>query len=184
LFLLRHMTTPSLSTQHDSLRFSSPPSPSPSLDFSFVSPPSPGPDRDAAPYATHSGRSQPYLCLTGSSSRDKRHNSLHGSTAPYRGAAGGNRAPQASKSMKFLLPRLWGALSSPTRKTRRQTARRKPYALPSNISYADLQPLDGEEGELINDEACYIERYDLSRYGLPQSPRKLIGPRFHPFCPP
>jgi hypothetical protein len=79
--------------------------------------------------------------------------------------------------MKFLLPRLWGAISSPTRKARRQTARRKPYALPSNISYADLQPLDGEEGELI-DEACYIERYDL-----PQSPRRLIGPRFHSFCP-
>ena len=75
--------------------------------------------------------------------------------------------------MKYLLPRIWGALSSPTRKARRQTARRKPYALPSNISYADLQPLDGEEGELI-DEACYIERYDA-----PQSPRKLIGPRFH-----
>lgn len=70
--------------------------------------------------------------------------------------------------MKLLLPRLWGALSSPTRKARRQTARRKPYTLPSNISYADLQPLDGEEGELI-DEACYVERYDLT-----QSPRKLI----------
>lgn len=79
--------------------------------------------------------------------------------------------------MKFLLPRIWGALSSPTRKARRQTARRKPYALPSNVSYADLQPLDGEEGELI-DEACYIERYDA-----PQSPRKLIGPRFHSLCP-
>lgn len=176
--LSRHMTSPSLdTTKHDSLRFSSPPSPSPSLDYSIVSPPSPGPDRDPALYASHSGRSQPYLCLTqsaSSSSRDNRcYNTLHGTTR----APAGNRAPQTGKSMKLLLPRIWGALSSPTRKARRQTARRKPYALPSNISYADLQPLDGEEGELI-DEACYIDRYDA-----PQSPRKLIGPRFHSFCP-
>ena len=178
-FLLDHMTT-RLNTQHDSLQFSSsPPSPSPSLDYSFVSPPSPGPGRDATLYVSHTARSQPYLCSTrysGSSSRDrdKRTNALHGSPPPYHRAVGGNRTPQTGKSMKLLLPRLWGALSSPTRKARRQTARRKPYALPSNISYADLQPLDGEEGELI-DEACYVERYDSTR-----SPRKLIGPRLLP----
>ena len=178
-FLLGHMTT-RLNT-HDSLRFSSsPPSPSPSLDYSIVSHPSPSPDRDATLYASHPARSQPYLCTTrysGSSSkdRDKRTNTLRSSSSSYHLAAGSNRAPQTGKSMKFLLPRLWGALSSPTRKARRQTARRKPYTLPSNISYADLQPLDGEEGELI-DEACYVERYDSA-----QSPRNLIGPWFDPF---
>jgi len=172
------MTT-RLNTQHDSLQFSSsPPSPSPSLDYSIVSHPSPSPDRDATLYASHPARSQPYLCSTRCSGstprdRDKRTNALHGSSPSYHIVAGGNRAPQTGKSMKFLLPRLWGALSSPTRKARRQTARRKPYTLPSNISYADLQPLDGEEGELI-DEACYVERYDST-----QSPRNLIGPRFH-----
>ena len=176
------MTT-RLNAQYDSLQFSSsPPSPSPSLDYSIVSHPSPSPDRDATLYASRPARSQPYLYPTrfsGSSSRDrdKRTNALHGSSSSYHLAAGGNRAPQTGKTMKLLLPRLWGALSSPTRKARRQTARRKPYALPSNISYADLQPLDGEEGELI-DEACYVERYDSA-----QSPRKLIGPRFHPFSP-
>jgi F-box and WD-40 domain protein 1/11 len=164
-----------LDSQYVSLQFSPPPSPSPSLDYSIVSPPSPGPDRDPTLYPSHPARSQPYLCSTrysgpSSRDRDKRTNS----TSSYR-AAGANRAPQTGKSMKFLLPRLWGALSSPTRKARRQTARRKPYTLPSNISYADLQPLDGEEGELI-DEACYVERYDSS-----QSPRKLIGPRFYSF---
>ena len=174
------MTTP-LDTRHDSQQFSSPPSPSPSLDYSIVRPPSPSPDCDATLYASHPARSQPYLCSTrysGSSSRDrdKRTNALHGSSSSYRAAAG-NRAPQTGKSMKFILPRLWGALSSPTRKARRQTARRKPYTLPSNISYADLQPLDGEEGELI-DEACCVERYDAT-----QSPRKLIGPRFYSLCP-
>lgn len=172
------MTT-RLNIQHDSLQFSSsPPSPSPSLDYSIVSPPSPSPDRNAMLYASQPARSQPYLSSTrdsGSSSRDrdKRTNALHGSFPSYHRAAGGNRAPQTGKSMKFILPRLWGALSSPTRKARRQSARRKPYALPSNISYADLQPLDGEEGELIDDEACYVERYDSA-----QSPRKLIGSRF------
>ena len=169
-----------LSTQHDSLQFSSsPPSPSPSLDYSFVSPPSPSPDRDPTLYASNPARSQPYLRSTRCSStssrdRDKRTNILHGSSSPYHRAAGGNRASQNGKSMKLLLPRLWGALSSPTRKARRPTGRRKPYTLPSNISYADLQPLDGEEGELI-DEACYVEGYHSA-----QSPRKLIGPRFHP----
>jgi hypothetical protein len=173
-----------LNTQHDSLQFSSsPPSPSPSLDYSIVSHPSPSPDRDATLYASHPARlgSQPYLYSprhSGSSSRDrdKRTNALHGSSSSYLLAASGNRAPLSGKSMKFL-PRLWGALSSPTRKARRHTARRKPYMLPSNISYADLQPLDGEEGELI-DEACYVEPYDST-----QSPRNLIGPRFHSFSP-
>jgi F-box and WD-40 domain protein 1/11 len=164
----------SLNTQHDSLRFSSsPPSPSSSLDFYLVNPPSPSPDRDATLYASHPGRSQPYLCYSGSSSRDKRFNPLHATHSSHRASG-----PQTGKSMKFL-PRLWDALSSPTRKARRQTARRKPYALPSNISsYADLQPLDGEEGELIDDEACFVERDDA----VPQSPRNLIGPRFHSFC--
>ena len=62
--------------------------------------------------------------------------------------------------MKCLIPRLWGALSSHTRK-RRKTTRLKAYnAMPSNISYADLQPLDGEEGELV-DEACYVDSGDI-----------------------
>lgn len=171
------MTT-RLNTQHDSLQFSSsPPSPSPSLDYSIVSPPSPSPDRDATLYASHPAISQPYLSSTRYSG-SSRTNALHGPSSSYHRAAGGNRALQTGKSMKFLLPRLWGALSSPTRKSRRQSARRKPYALPSNISYADLQPLDGEEGELIDDEACYVERYDSA-----QSLRKLIGPRLHPYSP-
>lgn len=62
--------------------------------------------------------------------------------------------------MKCIIPRLWGALSSQTRKGRRKTNRRKAYNMPSNISYADLLPLDGEEGELI-DEACYVDSGDV-----------------------
>lgn len=26
-----------------------------------------------------------------------------------------------------------------------------------NVDYANLEPLDGEEGELIDDEACFID---------------------------
>ncbi len=157
-----------LSVQH-ALTVTRPPSPSASFDFSIVSPPSPGPDRSSYPFASHPAGSQ----LNFFSSRDRRYKTAPGSPASYRVAlaSGGTRTPPIGKSMKCLLPRLWGALSTPTRKGRRKAGRRKPYALPSNISYADLQPLDGEEGELI-DEACFVEPYEP-----PQSPpRKFIGP--------
>jgi F-box and WD-40 domain protein 1/11 len=74
--------------------------------------------------------------------------------------------------MKCILPRLWGALSSQTRKGRRKaTTRRKAYnSMPPNISYADLLPLDGEEGELI-DEACYVDSGDVPYY----SPQIFAG---------
>ncbi|KAF7329848.1 WD-REPEATS-REGION domain-containing protein [Mycena kentingensis (nom. inval.)] len=60
---------------------------------------------------------------------------------------------------RSLLPRLWDALSSsPPR-------RQSPYSYTSSnssiwvskpIDYAQLPPLDGEEGELIDDEACFF----------------------------
>jgi len=162
------------SVQH-ALTVTRPPSPSATVDYSFVSPPSPGLDRSSYPFASHPGRLQLNLLpqhWSGLSSRDKRYNTAPGSPTSYRAtlASSGNRTPPIGKSMKCLLPRLWGALSSPNRKSRRKAGRRKPYTLPSNISYADLQPLDGEEGELI-DEACFVEPYDA-----PQSPpRKFIG---------
>jgi hypothetical protein len=42
--------------------------------------------------------------------------------------------------------------------------------MPPNISYADLLPLDGEEGELI-DEACYVDSGDVPYY----SPQIFAG---------
>ncbi|KAI0301237.1 WD40-repeat-containing domain protein [Russula brevipes] len=161
-----------LSVQHD-LTITMPPSPSHSVDFSIISPPSPDLDRNSYPFASHPGRSPPHHFSphwSRTSSRDKRNDTMPGSPFSFRTplAQGGNRIPQTTKSMKCLLPRLWGALSSPNRKGRRKTGRRKPYALPSNISYADLQPLDGEEGELI-DEACYVDSYDA----LPSPPPKF-----------
>lgn len=151
-----------LSVQH-AMTVTRPPSPSFSFDFSIVSPPSPGPDRNSFPSLPHSRHassqtSLPSLRWLGTSAGDKRYNAIQGHPE-YRTLA--QRSPHTAKSMKCLIPRLWGALSSQTRKGRRKATRRKAYsAMPSNISYADLQPLDGEEGELI-DEACYVDSGDV-----------------------
>lgn len=40
-----------------------------------------------------------------------------------------------------------------------------PYILGSDSSFADLPPLDGEEGELIDDEACFIDAMAVSGIG-------------------
>ncbi|KAI9463978.1 WD40 repeat-like protein [Lactarius psammicola] len=148
---------------HHAMTITRPPSPSFSFDFSIVSPPSPGPDRNSFPSLPHSrhGSSQtslPSLRWLGTSTGDKRYNTIQGHPS-YRTL--GQRSPHTAKTMKCIIPRLWGALSSQTRKGRRKATRRKTYnAMPSNISYADLQPLDGEEGELI-DEACYVDSGDV-----------------------
>ncbi|KAH9974236.1 WD40-repeat-containing domain protein [Lactifluus volemus] len=150
-----------------------PPSPSFSFDFSIISPPSPTLNSDSLS-ASPSGSSQSSLFPShwsrSSSARDKRYNPIHATPSSYRAIPIplNRRTVQSGKSMKCIIPRLWGALSSPTRKGRRKTNRWKSYALPSNVSYADLQPLDGEEGELI-DEACYVDTYDAVPILLPHS---------------
>ncbi|KZT22279.1 WD40 repeat-like protein [Neolentinus lepideus HHB14362 ss-1] len=55
------------------------------------------------------------------------------------------------RSAKGLLPRLWDALSSPGKK-----GKAKANYIITTFDYSELPPLDGEEGELI-DEACYID---------------------------
>lgn len=63
-----------------------------------------------------------------------------------------------------LLPRLWDALreSSPTKKGKRRLDGAvgdlwSEFGGNGYIDYANLPPLDGEEGELIDDEACFID---------------------------
>ncbi|CDO74829.1 hypothetical protein BN946_scf184353.g10 [Trametes cinnabarina] len=66
-----------------------------------------------------------------------------------------------------ILPRIWDALrdGSPVKKARRRpgipswqdTETDLEYHSDGSIDYANLQPLDGEEGELIDDEACFID---------------------------
>jgi F-box and WD-40 domain protein 1/11 len=163
----------SASPVHHAMTVTRPPSPSFSFDFSIISPPSPTLDRDSGSslFPSHWSRS--------SSARDKRYNPIHATSSSYRTIPlpPNHRTIQSSKSMKCIIPRLWGALSSPTRKGRRKTNRWKSYALPSNVSYADLQPLDGEEGELI-DEACYVDAYDAVPIPLPHStgPFSIFSP--------
>ena len=55
---------------------------------------------------------------------------------------------------KGLLPRLWDVLSSPSKRHRHRYT-----------DYDDL-PLDGEEGELIDDEACFINATEPTRIGI------------------
>jgi hypothetical protein len=158
---------------HHAMTVTRPPSPSFSFDFSIISPPSPTLNSDSLS-ASPSGSSQSSLFPShwsrSSSARDKRYNPIHATPSSYRAIPIplNRRTVQSGKSMKCIIPRLWGALSSPTRKGRRKTNRWKSYALPSNVSYADLQPLDGEEGELI-DEACYVDTYDAVPILFPHS---------------
>ncbi|KAI0356897.1 WD40 repeat-like protein [Trametes cingulata] len=66
-----------------------------------------------------------------------------------------------------ILPRIWDALreGSPSKKGRRRPGMPAwgdagsdlEYHSDGSIDYANLQPLDGEEGELIDDEACFID---------------------------
>ncbi|KAI0649930.1 WD40 repeat-like protein [Trametes meyenii] len=66
-----------------------------------------------------------------------------------------------------ILPRIWDALrdGSPAKKGRRRPGLPSwqdagtdlEYHSDGSIDYANLQPLDGEEGELIDDEACFID---------------------------
>jgi len=63
--------------------------------------------------------------------------------------------------LKNILPRLWDALSSPGRKGKSKAKRNDSSCYFEGYSYEDVPPLDGEEGELIDDEACLIEVTDV-----------------------
>ncbi|KDQ09581.1 hypothetical protein BOTBODRAFT_36984 [Botryobasidium botryosum FD-172 SS1] len=74
---------------------------------------------------------------------------------PVRSFPATPRTPRTPKERdeRGFLPRLWEALASPTSsKDRKGKGKRKVSVEP----FDDL-PLDGEEGELIDDEACFIE---------------------------
>ena len=66
-----------------------------------------------------------------------------------------------------ILPRIWDALrdGSPGKKCRRRPGIPSwrddglefDYHSDGSIDYSSMAPLDGEEGELIDDEACFID---------------------------
>ena len=96
----------------------------------------------------------------------------------------------ASGSMKVsrsvgILPRIWEVLreSSPTAKKgkRRLDLSSEFWAEfggEGYIDYANLPPLDGEEGELIDDEACFIDVRSVAGMGtcfhVSDSPKKVL----------
>ncbi|KAI0317812.1 WD40-repeat-containing domain protein [Amylostereum chailletii] len=120
-----------------------PSSPAPTMDFSIISPPSPDPDSNVFAYFPP---------------RTRRFHTIHGLPSSSRN----NSYP--SKSMRTIFPRLWDALSSPARKGKGRSG--PSYDFEGYYSYADLPPLDGEEGELIDDEACFMDAEGPTSIGI------------------
>ncbi|KII91739.1 hypothetical protein PLICRDRAFT_51871 [Plicaturopsis crispa FD-325 SS-3] len=112
-----------------------PASPAPTMDFSMISPPSPSLsaiDLNRSFFATPPRR-------------------LYSSNSV--GVYSGSGSP--ANPLKNILPRIWGALASPGKKAKGMSSSRgMDY---EGYNYEDLPPLDGEEGELIDDEACFID---------------------------
>jgi F-box and WD-40 domain protein 1/11 len=78
----------------------------------------------------------------------------------YSGTSYGPISGSPPNALKNIFPRLWDALSPPGRKGKGKTRNGHNFDF-EGYSYGDLPPLDGEEGELIDDEACLIEVLDV-----------------------
>lgn len=117
-----------------------PPSPAPTADYSMVSPPSP---MSFVHVRVPSGA---YDVITSPTSGPEGTPACAYFISPAKAGANNHWPPRRTPTRlgKATLGRIWGALSSPARKG-------KGRAFPM----FDL-PLDGEEGELI-DEACFFE---------------------------
>ncbi|OBZ76675.1 F-box/WD repeat-containing protein pof11 [Grifola frondosa] len=93
------------------------------------------------------------------------------STSHFRTGALSTPSPlKSSRSLSLgIIPRIWDALKegSPSKKGKRRPALPSAsiwrdamdvdYASDGSIDYMNMMPLDGEEGELIDDEACFID---------------------------
>ncbi|KAF7978763.1 hypothetical protein HWV62_44794 [Athelia sp. TMB] len=116
-----------------------PPSPVPTMDFSMVSNPGEVTHDEYYPrgsiYATPPKRT-------------------------YSSGSNGTLSGSPPNGLKNILPRLWDAISSPPSKKGKGRAGKGDFSFEEGYSYEDLPPLDGEEGELIDDEACLIDQSD------------------------
>ncbi|KAI5121589.1 hypothetical protein M0805_009460 [Coniferiporia weirii] len=117
-----------------------PPSPAPTADYSFISPPSPMSFVHVLPPSHMSGI---YDVFTSPTSGPEGTPNCTLFISPAKAGTSGSmrRSPKLSRA---ALGRIWGALSSPARRSRTKSQ-----------CVFDGLPLDGEEGELI-DEACFI----------------------------
>ena len=130
------------------------PSPSPSTDYTLVSAPSlpSTPQRHSVPLVTERTFTPENVATCSSRSMfftspsKKGFDSIPGTTTPP--------SPSKSSSQR-ILPRLWTALSSPSREAGIRFKRKGKGKAVSSEPFYDF-PLDGEEGELVDDEACYV----------------------------
>lgn len=130
-----------------------PPSPALTADFSFVSPPSPMSFVHVVPPShVPSGIYDVFTSPT-SGPEGTPNCTLFISPAKQDGGLSYMRR-STSRPRKATLGRIWGALSSPGRRGRGKV---------QNIF--DYLPLDGEEGELI-DEACFIDACETTGKGM------------------
>lgn len=121
-----------------------PTSPVPTMDFSIVSRP------NSAMYDDFVNAAHNSTFFTTPSKRGL-----------YTSASYGPVSRTPPSNLKTILPRIWDALSSPAKKGRGKAARNDSSFDFDGFSYGDLPPLDGEEGELIDDEACLIDVIDI-----------------------
>lgn len=124
-----------------------PPSPAPTADFSFVSPPSPMSFVHVVPPSHRVNGIYDVFSSPTSGPAGTPNCTLFISPAKA-----GNAMRRSPKLNKAALGRIWGALSS--------LARRRT----KSQGIFDGLPLDGEEGELI-DEACFIAAGPLTGMG-------------------
>ena len=104
---------------------------------------------------------------------------IHSAYLPYAAPTPYNTArfpsPSPVKSIRSpgLLPKIWDALreSSPTKRGKRRfenitSSLWNELEIDGIVDYASLPPLDGEEGELIEDEACFIDQEVIAVTGV------------------
>lgn len=77
---------------------------------------------------------------------------------------------------KRILPRLWTTLASPAKDP--TSSMRFKGKQPDYDAYDSTYPLDGEEGELIDDEACFVETRGIGKVSL-----RLVESRFLTLIP-
>lgn len=110
--------------------------------------------------------------------------SVHPAPTPYSSLRSAQyHSLRSAKANNGLFPRLWDVLrdSSPAKKCRRRGDGYGAWVDPESgerwIDYANMPPLDGEEGELVDDEACFINTSAVKGIGewiLGQSAWSLV----------
>lgn len=144
-----------------------PPSPTPSFatdTFSLISWPESVNKFSALPRPSISDAAPSCSLIPSGSRRSLLYNGSAYPATPHNTVRMSNSNSTKGPRNFTLLPRLWEVLreSSPTKKGKRRMDMSSgdlwnEFGGSGYIDYASLPPLDGEEGELIDDEACFID---------------------------